>query len=40
MRLDHVTRTFGGGALSTKPPIVAVDDVAKADPANPPSPDC
>ena len=28
MRLEHVTRTFGGGALSTKPPIVAVDDVS------------
>ena len=28
MRLDHVTRTFGGGAFSTKPPIVAVDDVS------------
>ena len=28
MRLDHVTRTFGGGTLSTKPPIVAVDDVS------------
>ena len=28
MELDHVTRTFGGGALSTKPPIVAVDNVS------------
>ncbi len=28
MRLEHVTRTFGGGTLSTKPPIVAVDNVS------------
>lgn len=28
MKLEHVTREFGGGALSTKPPIVAVDDVS------------
>lgn len=28
MELDRVTRTFGGGALSNKPPIVAVDDVS------------
>ncbi len=28
MRLEHVTRTFGGGVLSSKPPIVAVDDVS------------
>ncbi len=28
MELDHVTREFGGGAFSTKPPIVAVDDVS------------
>ena len=28
MELEHVTREFGGGAFSTKPPIVAVDDVS------------
>ncbi len=28
IELDHVTRTFGGGVLSSKPPIVAVDDVS------------
>lgn len=28
IELEHVTRTFGGGAFSTKPPIVAVDDVS------------
>ena len=28
MRLDHVSRMFGGGAFSSKPPIVAVDDVS------------
>ncbi len=28
IRLENVTRTFGGGLLSNKPPIVAVDDVS------------
>ncbi len=28
MELDHVSRNFGGGLFSTKPPIVAVDNVS------------
>ncbi len=28
IELDHVSRQFGGGFFSTKPPIVAVDDVS------------